>query len=135
MKFHVSGLPVPQGSKKAIPHKSTGRIILIDQSGKRLKEWRNAVAAEAARHSEDYLYEGAVSVEVTFRMKLAKKPPPAHSEYPIMRPDIDKLTRAILDSLTSTVFVDDSQVCRLTAHKRYALDGEQPGVDVEVWAL
>lgn len=128
MKFHVAGLPVPQGSKKAFPMKS-GRIAIVDASGKRLKNWRAAVAAEAARNSEDYLYEGAVSVEVMFHMKRAKKPSPAHRDHPIMRPDVDKLARAILDSLTNTVFVDDSQVCKLVTHKRYA---DIPGVWVEV---
>lgn len=131
MKFRVAGLPVPQGSMKAIPHKSTGRIIMLPSSGKRLTAWRKAVAAEAARNSPDYLLESAVAVEMVFHMKRAKKPAPAHREYPIMRPDLDKLTRAILDSLTSTVFVDDSQVCDLFLHKRYG----EPGVDVKVWPI
>ena len=133
MKFSVQGLPVPQGSMKPVRlgGKSDGRIILVSQAGKRLKEWRNMVASEAARHSDDYLYEGAVSVEIFFRMKRAKKPAPMLAQYPIQRPDIDKLARSILDSLTATLFVDDSQVIDLICRKRYG----EPGVDVEVLPL
>lgn len=132
IKFHVVGLPVPQGSMNAVHHKSTGRIIMLQSAGKRLAAWRKAVAAEAARNSGDHLLEGAVSVEIVFHMKRPKKPKPTVAAFPVARPDIDKLIRAILDSLTSTVFVDDSQVCALFAHKRYC---DTPGVWVEVSPL
>lgn len=35
------------------------------------------------------------------------------------KPDLDKLVRAVLDSLSKLVIVDDSRVCVLLARKRY----------------
>jgi len=44
---------------------------------------------------------------------------------PATRPDIDKLSRAVLDALTGIVFSDDAQVADLQAHKFFA-DAERP---------
>jgi Holliday junction resolvase RusA-like endonuclease len=40
--------------------------------------------------------------------------------YPVVRPDADKLLRAVLDALTGRVWADDAQVVVATARKRYA---------------
>jgi Holliday junction resolvase RusA-like endonuclease len=56
--------------------------------------------------------------------------------WPAVRPDSDKLLRAVLDGLTEAgVWRDDGQVVQGTFIKRYCLDGEPPGIQVEVWAL
>lgn len=44
-------------------------------------------------------------------------------------PDLDKLTRAVLDALTGIVWVDDRQVVALHSTK---VQGATPGVDVTV---
>jgi Holliday junction resolvase RusA-like endonuclease len=44
-------------------------------------------------------------------------------------PDLDKLVRAILDSLTGVVWRDDAQVVDIVARKVYA---ETPGVDIAI---
>jgi Holliday junction resolvase RusA-like endonuclease len=50
--------------------------------------------------------------------------------------DVDKLSRAILDSLSEgIVYNDDAQVIDLIAHKRYANDTEQPCAIITVTAL
>jgi Holliday junction resolvase RusA-like endonuclease len=49
----------------------------------------------------------------------------------IRPPDLDKLTRAILDALTAVVWLDDRQVVSLTATKT---QGPLPGVVVTVEA-
>ena len=45
------------------------------------------------------------------------------SEKPPRRPDLDKLCRACLDSLTGIVWRDDAQVVRLEASKGYGAPG------------
>lgn len=56
------------------------------------------------------------------------------------RPDVDKLTRALLDPLKGITWVDDSQVAYATVNKVYAWEGN-PGAFVIIdflddeWAL
>jgi Holliday junction resolvase RusA-like endonuclease len=52
--------------------------------------------------------------------------------HPDKPPDIDKLTRSILDSLTQVVWIDDGQVIALTARKQYVHRWEEDGVDIVV---
>jgi Holliday junction resolvase RusA-like endonuclease len=50
-------------------------------------------------------------------------------------PDLDKLIRAVGDSLTdSGVVIDDSRIVRISARKLYA-EGIQPGATIQVKTL
>lgn len=49
--------------------------------------------------------------------------------------DLDNLEKATLDSLTSILWADDSQVCDLASKKLYAAGDEQPRVEVVVTQL
>jgi len=49
--------------------------------------------------------------------------------------DIDKLSRAVLDSCTSICFEDDAQVIALNAQKRYATRNEQPSAIITIAAI
>jgi Holliday junction resolvase RusA-like endonuclease len=50
-------------------------------------------------------------------------------------PDIDKLCRAVMDALTSVVWIDDRQVARLVASKRWPDEGEAPGASIRIREL
>jgi crossover junction endodeoxyribonuclease RusA len=62
--------------------------------------------------------------------KLSTKAP----KYPRGKPDIDKLARSTLDSLTGIIFDDDSRIVELTLSKTYALPGEE-GATVSVASM
>jgi crossover junction endodeoxyribonuclease RusA len=64
--------------------------------------------------------------------KNARLVKPSAPKHPAKVPDIDKLTRAVLDALTSIVWVDDSQVVRLTASKVYVDRWQEEGVHLDV---
>ena len=53
------------------------------------------------------------------------------------KPDLDKLTRAVLDSLTGIVYLDDSQVVKFThlfkAYEEEATAGVHITVDTHFW--
>ena len=53
------------------------------------------------------------------------KPKTVKRIYPFVRPDLDKLCRAVLDALTGIAYKDDQQVVSLFATKSY---GERAGV-------
>lgn len=146
--FNVPGRPVPQGSMTAFvvhPKAKVGslppkpRAIVTDQKGATLGPWKQEIAYRAglAMGGLDP-YRGPVSVGLTFSLSRprshfgAKGLRPAAEKYPTHYPDLDKLTRSVLDALKGIVIADDAQVVVLTCGKLYA---EQTGVAVSVFDM
>ena len=143
--FTVFGKPAPQGSKAY-----KGRGVMVE-SCKRLKPWRRLVrkAAEDLRPSGWHArLDAPICVSVVFVFARAndhyinntpgpnrlKPDAPQHCTKRIG--DVDKLSRAILDSLSKgVVYNDDAQVIDLIAHKRYATATESPCAIITVTAL
>jgi Holliday junction resolvase RusA-like endonuclease len=128
--FMVIGLPVPQGDLTCRGGK--GKHVLYHSNDKTLKPWRELVEAGARRWVTETADEGQ-PLEVALTWSLRR--PDSHYRtgryadllkdlapiYPTSRPDVDKLTRAVLDALTkSKRIVDDSQVTDAVVRKRYA---------------
>jgi crossover junction endodeoxyribonuclease RusA len=108
-QFFVAGRPVPQGSLKFI----NGHAIHMRAQD--LALWR----ADIARVAKSVIWERAVeSVEVHLTFTLLK-PKTVKRTEPFVRPDIDKLIRAVLDGLTGVAYDDDQQVTKITAIKKY----------------
>ena len=117
----VPGIPQPQGSKNA--YVRGNRAVLVE-ANKKLPAWRQAVTEklEAANVSCQPL-QGAVDAQIIFFMP---RPKSVTRLLPTVKPDVDKLIRAILDCGTKAgIYNDDSQVIEIVAHKLYA-DAEQP---------
>lgn len=124
IQFFVPGRPAPQGSKRHV-----GRGILIESS-KEVGPWRERIALAAHSHAER-LSTGPVGIRLDFVMPRPKSAPKRTTPAATKRNgDIDKLSRAVLDALSSIVFADDAQVVRLEATKRIAEIGETPGVSI-----
>ena len=132
--FTVFGVdPAPQGSKKYVGTRRTAagaNIPMIVEASPKLPAWRKAVndAVIQAMHESGDLskFEGAVKVEAVFY--LTRKPS-VKREYPTVPPDVDKLTRALLDACKA-VWTDDALVVRLEVSKKYAVG--QSGVAVTI---
>jgi Holliday junction resolvase RusA-like endonuclease len=124
--FFVAGLPAPQGSKSAVVIK--GRAVIIDDNSKSLRAWRKSVAA-AAEVALGYGAPplGPVKLSLGFvlpRGVTVTRPAPS------VRPDLDKLVRAVMDAVTASgAWGDDAQVVELHCSKVY---GAAPGVHVLV---
>lgn len=134
MRFTVDGAPEPQGSMRAVLIGGRARIIAggDDNRQRRHKAWRAAVtrAAVAVLDGAEP-HDGPVRVVVTFRM--ARPAAARRRHLPHVRPDLDKLCRSVLDSLTDAhVVADDGRVCELVARKVYADAEHPPGVDVRI---
>ena len=116
MRFEVFGVAQPQGSSRAFVNKKTGRAI-VTSSNPNLKDWRNLISV-AAREEMKGLppLDGAVEVEAVFWLP---RPKSVKRENPTVKPDLDKLTRALLDGLTNVIYRDDAQVIRAITSKRY----------------
>jgi len=142
--FDVPSEPQPQGSSRAFRHRHTGRVMVTSDNA-RLRPWRDAVCwhARQAMHTPWLIgtvarppFEGPVAVVLEFRFArpaghFGKRglPPSAPSGH-VVRPDLDKLVRAVLDALSEAgVWRDDAQVVSIAARKAY---GSAPGLTAEI---
>ena len=119
----IEGRPQPQGSTTTYRNKTTS-------ANPRLKAWRHAVSYSLLQ--EVGRYHGSKSaplaVSLRFFFKRPKSAPKSRTE-PVVKPDLDKLVRAILDAGNRILWDDDSQVVCITARKRY---GDREGVLIRV---
>lgn len=137
LSFVVPGEAQPQGSMRGytVPRKG-GRVgvRVTSQNERALKPWRTLVATcgrnervRANRILETY----PVRVFVTFVLPRKSHPDRTRVHH-VMKPDLDKLVRALFDGLTGSVFVDDKQVVALAAGKVYTTGTEQPHTVVSI---
>jgi Holliday junction resolvase RusA-like endonuclease len=142
IKFDVAGKPVPRGSKRAFPIRrkdgSLG-VAVSDNTGERGRLWMAMVqdAARSALPADWVPRSGPVRLFIVFQLRrpkahyttrgAVKSSAPA---YPIVRPDLTKLLRAIEDALTGVVWRDDSQIVFQAVSKEYA-DADGTSVVVE----
>lgn len=146
----VLGTPAPKGSSRAFLNKRTGRAILAPGGSKtnqdKIKGWSAAVreaAADSIGERVDPVYVDRCLV-VVIEFKLARPTghwhptkgglKPSAPAAPRTKPDIDKLARTTLDSLTGLAFDDDSRIVDLVTRKRYAEPGKEGArITVEEW--
>lgn len=128
VSFTVAGTPAPQGSK-------TRTRYGMFESSKRVKPWRDLVHAAAVRAGDDACLLGPLTPPYRVEMRfLIAKPRTSRAKHPVAPTigDLDKLTRAVGDALTSAGLIeDDRHIIALTASKAWAVD-ENPGVTVRV---
>ena len=135
VSFTVYGEARPAGSKTAGVSKS-GRVFVRD-AAKGVKAWQGHVANVAAiAMGMEPLIDGPIWLQLAFYQPRPK----SHfgkggillsaPVFPIVRPDLLKLARAVEDALTGIVYRDDSQIVAERLWKRY---GEPARVEVVVW--
>jgi Holliday junction resolvase RusA-like endonuclease len=128
VSLSVTGDPASQGSH-AIMH---GRIVQVNSS--KHKAWRKAIVQEAIATLPDDWQPIDEPCELIVNFYLPK-PKTVNRQLPSVSPDLDKLIRAVGDSLTdSGVVTDDSRIVRISARKLYA-EGIQPGATILVKTL
>ena len=128
ISLSVVGDPASQGSHAIMQ----GRIVQVNS--KKHKAWRNAITqtALATLPADWQPIDEPCELIVNFYMP---KPASATRSLPTVSPDLDKLIRAVGDSLTdSGVVVDDSRIVRISARKLYAI-GIEPGATIKVKTL
>jgi len=150
LHIDVPGEPQPQGSKRAVRDRA-GNARLVeggcDAAKKRLRSWREAVSELAALRYHGPPIAGPVAVSAVFRFPR----PPSHwtrsgrltaaarreAREKTSKPDLDKLLRAVLDSLTDArVIGDDAQVVAFVepTRKCFCEPGDE-GAEVRVFTL
>jgi Holliday junction resolvase RusA-like endonuclease len=127
----LRGEPPTQGDHFTDPR--TGRFI--DQKDARIRVWRRLIFTGLQTSGWQPIEHGPVRCTLDFILPrpkehyrtgqfanlLRKAAPLWHRS----KPDLDKLTRAVLDALTKSHAIgDDAQISMLIASKRYTTGGE-----------
>lgn len=123
--FSVEGVPAPQGSKQIV--RRGGKSWMIDANAKVLKPWRQKVAAAS---DIGVTFSGPVFVAAVFYLP---RPKTVRRFFPSVKPDLDKLFRALGDGMTDGgLLADDALIVSQFIHKRYASERNPVGVRVLV---
>jgi crossover junction endodeoxyribonuclease RusA len=135
-RFSVLGKPIPKGSMRTGVSADGRSYAYSDQPN--LSRWTHDVFWSAkAAFGTNQLEEGPVECLLDFVLPVPKSREGELWPSQGRTGDLDKLTRAILDGLTGSIWKDDCQVVRLLASKRFAnssLERHQ-GVTVTVYRL
>jgi Holliday junction resolvase RusA-like endonuclease len=139
--FTARGVPIPQGSPK-IGRRGNRAVLLLDSE--KLRHWRRIVAAAARDACRDapkievgqrltkrrVVYDEPVSVCASFYFE--KPNGTRFADVQASKPDLDKLQRALGDSLTDAgVVSDDCRIVRWETEKQWG----EPRVMVVVYRL
>ena len=137
IEFTIHQYPVPQGSMIAVYNKKLGISSVRHSQGAALAMWRQTIRLSAREQGAEVV-ANPIAIKILFGMKrpLAQLELIAgkyrvrdkfRDSRPAVAPDIDKLTRAVLDALTGVCYHDDRQVVMLVVQKKY---GEQTKITI-----
>ena len=132
--FRVGGHPKGKGRPRSFLNR-LGKLTVATPARTKAYEDTVAVFANQAMGPRPP-FDGPVAVTIIARFAIykswsnkRKQRAAAGAELPTRDPDIDNIVKSILDGCEGIVFLNDNQVVRLAADKRF---DTQPGVDVRV---
>jgi crossover junction endodeoxyribonuclease RusA len=117
--FQVFGTPQPQGSARAFMPKGA-KFPVVTSDNPKLKPWRQEVAQVAQLEMNENNLEVIGKKHPTrIEAEFYFAPPKSGRNlvHKMTRPDVDKLSRALLDALTGIVYEDDGQVSQCEVRK------------------
>jgi Holliday junction resolvase RusA-like endonuclease len=142
ISFEVGGIPVTQGSVRAILPRGSAQPIVVQGSSakarKSLDGWRSDIASQARAWTEGHPgfvpLVGPVQLKLSFHLVRPTSHPKTRRTWPVGKNsgDLDKLVRAVFDALTGVLFIDDGQVVGLVTSKDYS---PAPGCSVRLRAV
>lgn len=135
LKLVVYGVPVGKGSARAFVPKGWKRPIITSTS-RSAKSWEGLIAAAASQAltGSGQLFHGPIRLTVAFYLPRPKSLP-RRVQVHTKKPDLDKLARCCLDSLTGVLWRDDSQVIELHATKTHTGVGDSPRAEITIEPL
>lgn len=127
LDFFVAGIPKAQPRVKAFVRGGHAGVYTPDGA----EVWKQEVRRQAVANAPESLVSGVVRVELDFFLPRPKthltkhgEPKPKSPVWHCKKPDLDNLIKAVTDAITDTqkVWLDDSQICQITATKTYAIN-------------
>lgn len=149
LAFAIAGEPAPQGSK-TVGRRKNGTSF-VRESSKKVKPWRDVVVAairDRFAATPGLRWEplndnrAGVVLDLVFTVSRPADRPKRLRCRPAVKPDLDKLTRAVLDALTTArVLGDDGRVVGFRRLDEFYVGDPDPdampmpGVVIRVWPL
>ena len=127
LDFFVAGIPKAQPRVKAFVRGGHAGVYTPDSA----EAWKQAVRREAIANAPESIVTGVVRIQLDFFLPRPKVhldkhgvPKPKSPVWCQKKPDLDNLIKAVTDAITDTqkVWLDDSQICEITATKTYAIN-------------
>jgi Holliday junction resolvase RusA-like endonuclease len=127
IEFFCAGIPKAQPRVKAYVRGGHAGVYTPDSA----EAWKQEVRRQAVANAPESLIGGVVRVDLDFYLPRPKThldrhgvPKPKSPVWHCKKPDLDNLIKAVTDAITDTqrVWLDDSQICEITATKTYALN-------------
>lgn len=144
ISFRCNGVPQTKGSAKAFMRPGMKFPVVTNDNAK-CKPWQAGVTQAAADTFTGEPWRGPVMLTLVFYMprpkghyrtgknaELLRESAPVHHA---VKPDLDKLLRAVKDGLKGVVYLDDAQVVWVNARKEYASVPHPCGVEVQASAV
>lgn len=132
LEFEIPGKPEPQLRPRAVRTRKGVRMY----DPKTTVNYKNYVAMIARRYAPKTPFEQALAMYLDIYRQIPKSTSKKRRRKknkrairPIVRPDADNYSKAILDALNDIVYKDDSQVVDLYISKYYSDD---PRVEVKI---
>ena len=119
ISFFVPGKPITEGSTRYLGVRGGKPIITHDNPE---SAWRQKVAQVAVLYARQAGWELPLDEPVAIRVAFTLAPPKGQRwDKPAVKPDLDKLQRAIGDALgaNGSVLREDSRICEWQAVKQY----------------
>ena len=127
LSFFAAGIPKAQPRVKAFVRGGHAGVYTPDSA----ETWKQEVRRQATANAPESVIAGVVRVELDFFLPRPKAhldrhgvPKPKSPVWHCKKPDLYNLIKAVTDAITDTqrVWLDDSQICEITATKTYALN-------------
>lgn len=127
LDFFVAGIPKAQPRVKAFVRGGHAGVYTPDSA----ETWKQEVRRQAVANAPESLMSGVVRIQLDFFLPRPKThldrhgvPKPKSPVWHCKKPDLDNLIKAVTDAITDTqkVWLDDSQICEITATKTYGIN-------------
>lgn len=142
VRFSVHGKPVGKGRSK---HRNVplpnGKVFTQEYTPAETRNYEQIVRLEYERQIGGLRFpkEDAIGMKILIVKPIPKSTSKRRREmmlvnkiYPGKKPDSSNVVKAIEDGLNGVAYVDDTQIVH---HEVDAVYGEQPRVDIVLWAV